>query len=103
MRIAHNVRGNGGFEGETVYIDGVIFRPLPFAMHKGDQIILEGKLNMSSWKAPDGGKRSKIEIMAYRVQAVSGPRRDGEQGQRRQREPEPARGSHADNYDDIPF
>jgi single stranded DNA-binding protein len=35
---------------------------------KGDPILLEGRLHYRSWKAQDGSKRSKVDVVADNVQ-----------------------------------
>lgn len=38
---------------------------------KGDPILIEGKLQYSTWDAQDGSKRSKVEVVADNVQFLS--------------------------------
>ena len=38
---------------------------------KGDPIIVEGRLKYRTWQAPDGTKRSAVEVVADRVQFLS--------------------------------
>jgi single-strand DNA-binding protein len=35
---------------------------------KGDGVIVEGRLQYRSWEAPDGSKRSKVDVVADNVQ-----------------------------------
>jgi single-strand DNA-binding protein len=35
---------------------------------KGRRVGIDGRLDWSSWEAPDGGKRSKVEVVAFQVQ-----------------------------------
>ena len=46
---------------------------------KGDPILIEGKLQYSTWEAQDGSKRSKVEVVADNVQFL-GRAGDGEGG-----------------------
>jgi single-strand DNA-binding protein len=39
---------------------------------KGRKIALEGRLRFSTWE-DEGKKRSKVEVVAYRVEFLSGP------------------------------
>ncbi len=39
---------------------------------KGRQVALDGRLRSSSWEDADGNKRSAIEVVAHRVQFLSG-------------------------------
>ena len=38
---------------------------------KGDPILVEGRLQYRTWQAPDGAKRSAVEVVADRVQFLS--------------------------------
>ena len=38
---------------------------------KGDPILVEGRLKYRTWQAPDGAKRSAVEVVADRVQFLS--------------------------------
>jgi single-strand DNA-binding protein len=38
---------------------------------KGDPILVEGRLQYRSWQAPDGAKRSAVDVVADRVQFLS--------------------------------
>lgn len=42
-------------------------------LSKGRPVLIEGRLHFSSWEGQDGQKRSKIEVVAFRVQFL-GPR-----------------------------
>src|SRR5262249_20289513 len=40
-------------------------------LHKGDRAALDGRLRSRSWQAPDGTRRSAVEVVANRVQFLS--------------------------------
>ncbi len=40
-------------------------------LNKGSSVYIEGRLQSSSWEAEDGSKRSKLRIVAQRVQFLS--------------------------------
>jgi single-strand DNA-binding protein len=40
---------------------------------KGRQVGVDGRLRSSSWEDSDGNKRSALEVVAHRVQFLSGP------------------------------
>jgi single-strand DNA-binding protein len=40
-------------------------------LHKGDRAALDGRLRSRSWEAPDGTRRSAVEVVANRVQFPS--------------------------------
>ena len=46
---------------------------------KGRRIGVDGRLDWSSWESQDGGKRSKVEVIAQSVQFLDS-RTDGESG-----------------------
>jgi single-strand DNA-binding protein len=46
-------------------------------LSKGRRIGVDGRLDWSSWEAQDGGKRSKVEVVANQVQFLDS-RSDGE-------------------------
>jgi single-strand DNA-binding protein len=82
-------------------------------LSKGRAVAIDGRLEWSEWEAQDGGKRSKVEVVADTVQFL-GSRGDGEQSaggfrQTAELKPEPVEtfagggggGGGAD--DDIPF
>jgi len=65
---------------------------------KGRPILVDGELQQRRWEAQDGSKRSKVEIIANRVQFLGGrggPAPDSET--KRDEEPPPI------DDDDIPF
>jgi single-strand DNA-binding protein len=46
-------------------------------LHKGDRAGLEGRLRSRSWEAPDGTRRSAVEVVASRIQFLTQPGGDG--------------------------
>ncbi|MCL2871300.1 MAG: single-stranded DNA-binding protein [Coriobacteriia bacterium] len=44
---------------------------------KGMKVAVEGRLRWSQWQAQDGGNRSKVEIVADRVEFFAPPREGG--------------------------
>jgi single-strand DNA-binding protein len=47
---------------------------------KGRPVFIEGRLEFSSWETKEGDKRSKLEVVAERVQFLGGRRDEGEGG-----------------------
>ncbi len=39
-------------------------------LHKGDPLLIEGRLTFSSWEAKDGSKRSKLTVTVERFQFI---------------------------------
>ena len=48
-------------------------------LRKGNPVFLEGRLNFNSWETDDGQRRSKLDVVAERVQLVGG-RQDSDGG-----------------------
>ena len=48
-------------------------------LSKGSPVFLEGRLSFNSWETDDGQRRSKLDVVAERVQLVGG-RRDSDGG-----------------------
>ena len=46
-------------------------------LKKGSPVFLEGRLNFNSWETDDGQRRSKLDVVAERVQLLGG-RQDGD-------------------------
>ncbi len=42
-------------------------------LHKGARVALDGRLRSRSWQAPDGTRRSAVEVVANRVQFLTPP------------------------------
>jgi single-strand DNA-binding protein len=45
-------------------------------LHKGDRAALEGRMRSRSWQAPDGTRRSAVEVVATRVEFLTPPGSD---------------------------
>ncbi|NLP05379.1 single-stranded DNA-binding protein [Candidatus Fermentibacteria bacterium] len=115
FRIANNqsYRLKDGSWGEKTHmVDVVAWRKtaelVEQFLHKGSPVIVEGELQTSTWKAQDGTERSRVEILARRVQFLE--RQGGAQRPRedvpQERRLEPASEEPPDmdgEYDDIPF
>ena len=73
---------------------------------KGRRVGVDGRLDWSSWEAPDGSKRSKVEIVAQSVQFLDS-RGDAEASGERQFVPAGATAATDADFagadDDIPF
>jgi single-strand DNA-binding protein len=40
-------------------------------LHKGDRAALDGRLRSRSWEAPDGSRRSALEVVANRIEFLT--------------------------------
>ena len=72
--IAHNRKwkdASGNDQEETSFFDVVAWETLAEnvveSLHKGDRIIVDGRLLQRSWETPEGDKRYKVEIVADEV------------------------------------
>lgn len=99
---------DGERKEEVCYIDIVVWgktaENCANYLSKGRPVFIEGRLQLDTWETEDGQKRSKLKVVADRVQFLGGRREDeapGELG-----EPgEPGAGGmgDVDADDDIPF
>ncbi len=67
---------SGNWQEETSFIDIVVWGDAAdravSRFNKGSEILVEGRLRQSSWETDGGEKRSKIEVVADRVQLLGG-------------------------------
>jgi single-strand DNA-binding protein len=103
---------DGEWHEKTCFVDTVAWRRtaelVAEYLRKGSPVLVEGELQTSSWQAQDGTPRSRLEILARRVQFLEKP-----QGHSKPEAPaKEEKASYApsdeppDNdieYDDIPF
>lgn len=47
-------------------------------LSKGSPVFLEGSLRFDSWETPEGEKRNRLKVRAFRIQLIGG-RRDGDE------------------------
>lgn len=63
--------GEGWRDGETSFYDAACWRSLAEnvaeSLHKGDRVVVIGRLRQRSWESAEGERRSKIEIDADEV------------------------------------
>lgn len=57
-------------EYHEVSVWGVLGEKCQQVLRKGDRVFVSGRLQSSSWEAPDGTKRNKVEIV---VDTIIGP------------------------------
>ena len=73
--------GDGEKKAETEWINVVAWRQLAEICNqylaKGRLVAVSGRLQQRSWVQQDGQRRSKVEVVAHRVQGL-GPRKDGQ-------------------------
>jgi len=94
---------SGEKKEDTTFVDVVTFGKQAETcneyLEKGRTVFIEGRLSFSTWKDRDTGRnRSKLEVVAERVQFLGSPRNQGEQSP--SNKPRPSQGSF---FGDIPF
>jgi single-strand DNA-binding protein len=47
--------------------------------HKGEPILVEGRLKLDQWQAQDGSKRSKLRVFVESFEFVGGKKQDNQQ------------------------
>ena len=68
VRFAVNRRyqRDGEWQEETSFFSGTLWRDhaesVAESLHKGDRVIVTGRLEQRSWETPEGDKRSVIEV-----------------------------------------
>jgi single-strand DNA-binding protein len=73
-------RSDGSWQDDPCFVDVVVFgqqaKTCAEQLNKGDAILLEGRLQYRTWQDQRGQKRSKHEVLAFRVQSLlqAGPR-----------------------------
>jgi single-strand DNA-binding protein len=80
---------------------------------KGDPILIEGRLQFSTWQAQDGTKRNKVDVVADNIQFLGGRSDGGEggapggggggQSSRSGAHSQDDPGLNEEDFDDIPF
>ncbi len=71
---------NGQERDETTFVDIVVWGKVAEScnrfLSKGSSVFVEGRLQLDQWEDQQGGKRSRLRVVAENVQFV-GPRREG--------------------------
>ncbi len=87
MRLAINTQfrdKSGERKTETCYVNVVAWnRQAELCsqfLSKGRRVLVEGRLQSRSWDAPDGSRRSVIEVRADRIQFLDGRRQEATVG-----------------------
>jgi single-strand DNA-binding protein len=82
LRLAVNHRARE--KKETSFFDVVAFGPLAETcgeyLAKGRAVLVDGRLRERSWEAPDGTRRSRIEVLAASVEFLDAPPDTGKGG-----------------------
>ncbi len=72
---------DGKLVERTLFVDVVVWRRQAETaseyLSKGRPVLVEGRLQMDEWENQQGEKRSKIRVVAQRVQFLGSPRGEG--------------------------
>jgi len=95
---------NGERREETTFVDVEVFGKNADACHKflskGKTLFVEGRLRYRSWEAPDGHKRSRVSVVAERVQFIERAKLVERQQEASSSAPTPAQ---AEEESEIPY
>jgi single-strand DNA-binding protein len=68
---------SGTMQQETCFVDITVWgrqgEICNQYLSKGRPVFIEGRLKYDAWDAPDGGRRSKLRVVAERFQFLGGP------------------------------
>jgi single-strand DNA-binding protein len=96
---------NGEKRTDTVYVHAVVWgkqaENAKNYLSKGSPLLIEGRLQQDSWESRDGQKRSRIVVVANRLQFLGTP--GGEAGRSASRTGTPAAQSSSSREDDLPY
>lgn len=94
---------NGQERDETVFVDVEVWGKTAEVCHrnlaKGSSVMIEGRLKLDQWEDRNGGKRSKLSVVAENVQFISRKEQAPQQQQSRGIDP----GYAPTSQDDIPW
>ena len=115
MAVNDRIKKNGEWVDEATFVDVTLWgRTAEVAseyLGKGSQILIEGRLKLDQWET-EGQKRSKLRVVADRMQMLGGSRGGGGGGsmsqgspmsQPTQAQPTPPALAESRPADDIPF
>jgi single-strand DNA-binding protein len=75
LAVHHNYRFNDELKEEVCFIDIVAFGTLgersKRLLERGAQVLVDGRLSQKRWENPEGKPRSKYEVIATTVQALT--------------------------------
>jgi len=72
----YKTKDSSDWKEETYFFDvetfGYLAERVGKQLNKGSQILVEGSLRQDKWETPSGEKRSKIKVVADKVNLLSG-------------------------------
>jgi single-strand DNA-binding protein len=76
LAVNDRVKKDGQWVDETTFVDVTLWaRTAEIAneyLSKGSSVLIEGRLKLDSWESNDGQKRSKLRVIADRMQMLGG-------------------------------
>lgn len=118
LAVNDRVKKGGEWVDETTFVDVTLWaRTAEVAneyLSKGSSVLIEGRLRLESWENNEGQKRSKLKVVADRMQMLGGRGAGGGGGGSSSRSSAPSHGQEEDYSemadssaappsDDIPF
>ena len=110
LAVNEREKKNNEWVDSVTYVNGVTLwgRMAEVAgeyLSKGSPILIEGRLKLDQWDDKDGRKRSKLKVVAEKMQMLGsskgdGPRRTNDESQDYK---QPSNGGQAGDDSDIPF
>lgn len=80
LAVNHRVKKGDEWVDEPCFVDVTIWgKTAEYAsehLSKGSSVCVEGRLNLDSWEQ-DGQKRSKLKVVAERLQGLGAPKQQG--------------------------
>ncbi|HSK31638.1 MAG TPA: single-stranded DNA-binding protein [Candidatus Limnocylindria bacterium] len=75
MAVHHRYRANGELKEEVCFIEIIAFGKVgeqsKHLLHRGAQVLVDGRLSQRRWEGADGKQRSRHEIIANTVQLLN--------------------------------
>ncbi|WP_293444922.1 single-stranded DNA-binding protein [Persephonella sp.] len=101
-------RVNNEWKEETYFFDiesfGMLAERLGKQLNKGTQILIEGQLRQDRWETASGEKRTKVKVVADKVNIISG--KSQEKPVEKEEEPELDITTEPEDFssdEDVPF
>ncbi len=102
LAVNDRVKQGDEWKEETCFIDVTVFGKQAEScgeyLSKGSPVLVEGRLRYRTWETPEGQKRNKHEVVAFRTQFIPKAGRAAEGGL----PGEMSEGGHVED-DDVPF
>lgn len=105
LAVNERVKQGDAWKDDPCFIDVSVFGKQAEAcgeyLNKGSPLLVEGRLRYRTWQSQEGQKRSKHEVVAFRVQFLPKAGRTSEGGL--PGEMSEGESSEGESMDDVPF